>query len=466
MKHTTGSIRGFVCGLGIAVGLAALAAPVTIPNVFSAGTPARAADVNTNFSTVASAHNDTDARVVALDADFDAHVSAAAAAHSDTVARITALEATVREPSLRLSGNLVLGASNPSGGSIFKGTAPFIHDYGDDNVFVGVSSGNFTTTGIGNTAVGRSTLTNITSGGANTAVGNEALYRNTTGHSNSAFGVGALFNNTAGLQNTSMGLNAMRTNTSGSSNVAVGVASLSGNTIGYNNTAIGALALPLVASGTGNTALGTAALLNLGNGISNVAIGMEAGLDLLSGSGNIYIAHRGAGNESATLRIGTNQTRAFMAGIRGYTTGSSNAVPVLIDANGQLGTIVSSRRFKEKIADMGDASSLLMRLRPVTFQYRGDRNPAGPAVQYGLIAEEVANVAPDLVAHTADGEIETVFYEFLPPMLLNEFQKQQRVLNAQKARIAELEKAVAVLSQQAQRTAALLARLERPQAAQ
>jgi hypothetical protein len=431
MKHTTHSIRGFACGLGVAIGLAALAAPVTIPNVFTAGTPARAADVNANFNAVATAHNDTDARVTALDAEIDANLNTVTTAHSDTTARVNALEAVAREPNLQPSGNLVLGPSNPSSGNILKDSQPFIHNFGDANVFVGVSAGNFSTSAVSTVAVGDEALNMVTSGRGNTAVGTRALHRATTGDNNIAVGADAL-----------------RANTSGSRNVGVGTGALLENTTGSSNTAVGQFSIAFMVRGTGNT-----------------AIGYGSGFELRDGSDNIYLAHGGASNESSTLRIGTVQTRAFIAGIRGSTTGSTNAVPVVIDENGQLGTVVSSRRFKENIADMGDASSLLMRLRPVTFHYRDDRNPAGAALQYGLIAEEVASVAPGLVAHAADGEVETVFYEFLPPMLLNELQKQQRSLDAQKARIAGLENTIAVLAQQAHRTAALLARHERSQAA-
>lgn len=347
-----------------------------------------------------------------------------------------------------------------------KGTEPFIHDYGERNLFVGVSSGNFTTTASTSTAVGYAALTSVTTGGVNTAVGTWTMNRNTTGFSNTALGVSALNYNTSGNVNTAIGAHALFNNIGGNANVSVGVSALFNNTAGSQNSAIGAGAIQLLTQGADNTALGSAALGSLGAGNANVAVGAEAGFDLQNGSGNVYLAHRGFASESQTLRIGSAQTRAFIAGIRGRATGSSNTVPVVIDENGQLGTVASSRRFKENIADMGDASSLLMRLRPVTFQYRDDRNPAGPAVQYGLIAEEVAGVAPGLVVHAADGEVESVFYEFLPPMLLNEMQKQQRSLNAQKARIAELENKVAVLAQQAHRTAALLARLDRVQAAE
>jgi len=423
MKRTTCSLRGFVIGLGVAIGLTALAAPVTIPNVFTAGTPARAADVNGNFTAVATAHNDTDARV-------------------------NALEASAREPDLRPSGNLVLGPSSPSSGNILKDSQSFIHNFGERNVFVGVQAGNFSTSTRNTVAVGDGALAMVTSGFNNSAFGTTALHRNTTGFNNSAFGATALLNNVDGVQNNALGEDALRFNTSGSHNTAIGASALRENTTGYSNTAIG-----------------TGALLRLATGNANLAIGPDAGFDLQNGNDNIYLANRGTLNESQTLRIGTSQVRAFVAGIRGRPTGSTNTVPVVIDEFGQLGTVVSSRRFKENIADMGDASSLLMRLRPVTFHYRNDGNPAGPAMQYGLVAEEVANVAPGLVAHAADGEVETVFYEFLPPMLLNELQKQQRRLDAQTARIAALENTVAVLAQQAQRTAASLARLDRTRAA-
>ncbi|HET9472361.1 MAG TPA: tail fiber domain-containing protein, partial [Steroidobacteraceae bacterium] len=352
MKCTTHSVRGFVSGLGVAIGLTALAAPVTIPNVFTAGTPARAADVNTNFNALATAHNDTDARVTAV-----------TTAHSDTAARVNALEAGAREPNLRPSGSLVLGPSTPSGGNILKDTQPFIHNFGEHNVFVGVQSGNFTTSALNTVAVGDGALAMVTSGFNNAAVGTTALHRNTTGFNNSAFGTGALLNNTDGVQNSALGEGALRFNTSGSHNIAVGVSALIANTTGYSNTAIG-----------------TGALHRLATGHANLAIGPDAGFDLQNGSNNIYLANSGATNESQTLRIGTTQTRAFVAGIRGRTTGSTNTVPVVIDEFGQLGTVVSSRRFKENIADMGDASSLLMRLRPVTFHYRDDRNPAGPGL--------------------------------------------------------------------------------------
>ena len=122
------------------------------------------------------------------------------------------------------------------------------------------------------------------------------------------------------------------------------------------------------------------------------------------------------------------------------TTGATNALAVVVDSNGQLGTLSSSRAVKDHIADMDAASSALARLRPVTFYYTSDQDPAGRTLQYGLVAEEVAEVAPELVARSADGGIETVYYQFLPPMLLNEWQKQQRTIATLEARVAKLER--------------------------
>src|SRR5205823_11369673 len=178
----------------------------------------------------------------------------------------------------------------------------------------------------------------------------------------------------------------------------------------------------------------------------------SAGVNQTTGSGNIYLGNEGVAAEQNTIRIGSgggigNHNRFFVAGVRGVTTGVANAIAVMIDGNGQLGTASSSRRFKDGIVDMADASAALMKLRPVTFHYKADRNPAGRTPQYGLIAEEVVEIYPGLVAHSADGQIETVLYQFLPPMLLNEYQKQQRAIEAQAAEIATLKRQVAQIAQ-------------------
>jgi hypothetical protein len=148
------------------------------------------------------------------------------------------------------------------------------------------------------------------------------------------------------------------------------------------------------------------------------------------------------------------------------TTGIANGNTVLIDTNGQLGTVNSSREIKDHIRDMGDTSGVLNQLRPVTFYYKSDQNPDGRILQYGLVAEEVANVAPGLVAHSANGKIESVYYHFLAPMLLNEYQKQQRTIEAQAREIAELKQQVArvaTLEQQMARLNAAIAGLPAPE---
>ncbi len=170
-------------------------------------------------------------------------------------------------------------------------------------------------------------------------------------------------------------------------------------------------------------------------------------------------ASLGAASDSGVIRIGASgsQTSFFAAGVSGTTTGLSGAVPVVIDSNGQLGTVSSSRRYKEDIQDMGEASSGLLRLRPVTFRYKQPYQDGSNPIDYGLIAEEVADVYPDLVAHSSDGQIETVQYQKLNAMLLNEVQKQHRQIQEQKeamtseisalnARLSELEKLLETLA--------------------
>jgi hypothetical protein len=294
------------------------------------------------------------------------------------------------------------------------------------------------TTGSNNTAIGYQALAVNTTGHDNTATGYQALAKNTTGSWNAAHGQGALYSNTTGNGNTGNGAGALYANTYGGSNTATGVQALTANSGGSNNTAVGNLALLANTLGNMNTASGVAALRANTTGSSNIGIGYNAGTNLTTGSNNIDIGHDGVAAESNTIRIGAaaNQTRAFIAGIRGATTGATDAIAVFVDSNGQLGTVSSSRRVKDDIADMAASSSGLLKLRPVTFHYKSDLNPSGRALQYGLIAEEVADVYPELVAHSADGQIETVMYQFLPPMLLNEYQKQQKTIEALRAEVA------------------------------
>ncbi|MFO1313398.1 MAG: tail fiber domain-containing protein [Burkholderiales bacterium] len=372
-------------------------------------------------------------------------------------------------------------SASPTVGTITKPGGVFLHNAGVDNTFLGVGAGNFASgdynTGIGtkalaanellgtrNVAVGRFALTSNKAGGYNTAVGHQALRFNTSGFGNTAMGEGAmqtnatgsyntgigitaLGSNVIGAQNTAIGTGAMGSTTTGNNNTAAGTGSMQNNDSGSSNTAVGFLALSENVSGSANAGLAAYALASLQTGAENVAIGFQslrqvtsgdgnigigssAGFDLISGSDNIYLGNVGSANDNQTTRIGFAQIRTFLAGIRGVTTGANDAVAVVIDSNGQLGTVSSSRDAKNDIADMRDASAALMQLRPVTFHYKADRDSAGPRLQYGLIAEEVAEVYPGMVA-TKDGKPETVMYQYLAPMLLNEYQKQQRTIEAQ-----------------------------------
>ena len=224
----------------------------------------------------------------------------------------------------------------------------------------------------------------------------------------------------------------------GSSNTGIGASALSAIAAGGGNTGVGYYALGNNSDGGTNTAVGSLALSANTTGNNNIAIGYNAGTSTAGGqSNNIDIGAAGAIADVGAVRIGmpSQQSSFFAAGVRGVTTGSNNGITVLIDSNGQLGTTSSSRRFKEDIHDMGDASRGLMRLRPVTFRYKKPFDDGSKPIQYGLIAEEVAEVYPDLVARSADGQIETVKYQVVETMLLNEVQQQQVDIRALQAEI-------------------------------
>jgi hypothetical protein len=280
---------------------------------------------------------------------------------------------------------------------------------------------------------------------------------------NAATGISALSNaSLTGTNNTAVGNLALTGNTAGSSNTGIGYFALTSNTGGDQNTAVGAQALHInngtsSSEGSGNTAVGWGALGNNTTGSSNIGIGLAAGSSI-TGSNNIDIGASGAPSDSGAIRIGTssNQTSFYAAGVSNVNLGTTDTtMPVLIDlTTGQLGTSgTSSRRYKEDIQDMGDASSDLMRLRPVTFRYKEPAKDGSKPIQYGLIAEEVAEVYPDLVVHSAGGQIEGVKYQLLAPMLLNEVQRQQKEITSLKGenqalqeRLARLEASMAKLT--------------------
>jgi len=310
-------------------------------------------------------------------------------------------------------------------------------------------NGSLGSDGKGNTMGGLGALAQDTTGTSNAAFGEDALVSNTTGSVNAAFGPAALESNQNGYRNIAMGDAALMQSTNSSFNVALGPWALwslaydnGGTAYGSNNVAVGYSSLyydnpSSPANGANNTALGNYSLNSNSTGSYNIGIGFQAGDNLTTGNYNIDIANTGVAAESGVLRLGSagQQTRAFIAGISGVTTGLGNAVPVMIDGNGQLGTANSSIRFKEDVQDMGELTSRIYGLRPVTFRYKVQPG----TVHVGLIAEEVDTVMPELVVRNNDGEIQTVAYQDLTPMLLNELQKEHRKGLDQGAELQRLE---------------------------
>jgi hypothetical protein len=260
------------------------------------------------------------------------------------------------------------------------------------------------------------------------------------GNGNTAEGNGALFNLTIGIQNTADGLQALFNNTVGSYNTAVGSQALSFNTIGNQNTGAGLGALHNNISGNNNSAIGMSALNSNTIGNNNIGVGYLAGYNLTTGDFNIDIGNQGTAGEANTIRIGdTNQTATFVAGISGVPV---TGVAVVVDGNGQLGTLASSERFKNQIKPMNKASEAIFDLKPVTFRYKHELD-AKQLPQFGLVAEEVEKVDPDLVAHDATGEVYTVRYEAVNAMLLNEFLKEHRRVEELEAAVKQLQSVVA-----------------------
>jgi trimeric autotransporter adhesin len=291
----------------------------------------------------------------------------------------------------------------------------------------------------GNTADGSGVLISLTTGSNNSGFGFEALLSNTMGDGNTAVGSSALFINTTGSFNTASGSGALASNTMGTANTATGQGALSSNTTGGGNTANGFGALQDNTTGSFNTAIGYDALFGKTTGNNNIALGFNAGFHLTAGSDNIYIGNPGVNTESNTIRIGNSfsrlgpvQTVTYIAGISG--TPLIGGVAVRVNAQGQLGTAPSSARFKDDIKPMDKTSEAILGLKPVTFRYKKEIDPEGSA-QFGLIAEDVAKVNPDLIVRDASGEIYTVRYEAVNAMLLNEFLKEHRTVQNQQKEI-------------------------------
>jgi len=331
----------------------------------------------------------------------------------------------------------------PDGGYPSQNTAEgdsalFSLTTGIDNTAIGFNALFSNTTGSFNTATGIGALLHNTTGVSNTANGTGALQNNTTGSNNTANGFDALFNNTTGIDNTANGTSALAGNSTGAHNTATGFDALLNNTTGSFDTANGDSALQNNAGGSGNTANGFQALLNNTTGSNNIALGANAGANLTTGGNNIEFGNAGVAGESATIRIGTTgtQTKTFIAGIHGIAVVSGTAVKV--NAVGQLGTLPSSKRFKDQIKPMDKTSEVIYLLKPVTFQYKKELDP-DKTPQFGLIAEEVEKANRDLVDRDAQGKVYTVRYEAVDAMLLNEFLKEHQ-------KVEQLEKQVEKLT--------------------
>src|SRR6476646_3801761 len=324
---------------------------------------------------------------------------------------------------------------------------------GVENTANGSSALQSNTVGEANTAIGSQALSLNTQGSGNTATGGSALFSNSTGDFNTANGDEALFANTTGVQNTAAGSAALTSNTIGGGNTAYGFQALLNNTSGAANIAIGLQALSGNVNGNLNIAIGGTSLFTNIAGNDNIALGTSAGSNT-TGSHNVDIANAGVAGESDTIRIGqSTHDRTFIAGIRGKTTGNANAIPVVIDSDGQLGTMSSSRRFKHEIKPMDSASQAILSLKPVTFNYKSD-NTNTP--QFGLIAEDVAAVNPDLVVRDDNSQIYTVRYDAVNAMLLNEFLKEHRKVEAQQKQIDALTTRLAQQAAQIQKVSALV----------
>ena len=342
------------------------------------------------------------------------------------------------------TGTLLSNLGNQSTGEGVRNTATgaaalLSNTFGFQNTANGAFALFSNTEGVYNTAIGESALFFNTIGGGNTAVGVHALYSNSIGGDNTAVGAAALPSNTQGSENTAIGAQALLNNTLGLQNTAHGAFALRLNTAGNNNTATGYRALVGNVSGVGNTAHGYLALANC-TGSYNV--GLAGGFNLTNGDFNIDIGNDGEAGESGTIRIGSFccQSRAFIAGISGVTV--SGGATVYVKSDGQLGTSTSSARFKQDIRNMDKASETLLGLRPVTFRYKPELDPEGIA-QFGLIAEEVEQVNPDLVVRDENGKVYSVRYDQVNAMLLNEFLKEHKRVETQQATIAELKITVA-----------------------
>jgi hypothetical protein len=313
--------------------------------------------------------------------------------------------------------------------------ALFSNTSGSNNTANGVYALYSNTTGWYNSAVGVYALSNNTIGNYNMANGYQALQSNTTGANNTANGSKALYSNTTGHSNTANGFAALYRNLGSLNNTASGVDALGGNRSGNFNTANGVQALQSNLIGDGNTANGAAALVSNTSGSNNTALGLLAGNNVTT-AGNVICIGANV--------VGANVSNScFIGQIFGAT--SSGGTAVFINSDGKLGTSTSSRRFKEEIKPMERASEALFALKPVTFRYKKGVDPQG-IPQFGLVAEEVEEVNPDLVVRDGEGKVNTVRYDAVNAMLLNEFLKEHGTIQELKSTVAEQRKEIRALT--------------------
>ena len=398
--------------------------------------------------------------------------------------------------SFNISGNGALGgslsANTINSGSFYQiGGIPVVSAPGTGNLLLGQLTGSHNTTGINNTFSGSQAGYSNIDGNANTFSGFQAGYSNTGGSANTFVGYNAGVGNITGTENTFSGFeagggnhdglenafygNMAGINNNGNSNVFIGYQvgfynnqgddnTFSGYQAGFNNAAGVRNTFYGFQAGYGNagnynTFLGEQAGYSNGSGSRNVFVGEEAGYKNTNGSHNVYIATPGPNiEESDTIRLGDGSFgAAYIGGIYGVGVLGVN---VQINSDGRLGVQSSSRRFKEQIVDMGDGSSKLFQLRPVTFHYKPQYDDGSHLQQYGLIAEEVAEVYPEMVAYDRDGQASTVKYQLLAPMLLNELQKQHAVVTAQQDLIKAQQQQIQTQDQQIRDLQQRLTRLE------
>ena len=346
--------------------------------------------------------------------------------------------------SLQLCSNAQAVVPSPDGGypggNTAEGTNALLSlTTGQWNTAVGLNSLSSNDTGFYNTAIGSGAL-RFNTASYNTAAGHNALFSNRFADYNTAVGESALYSNTVGEENTAVGWEAMYRNTTGISNTAVGEGALHGNTQGGDNTAIGSQALTSNTTGNFNTAVGDGALVRNTTSSFNIALGRLAGADVTIVDNVICIGAPGA-NVSDSCYIGNIWQQP----------GGSQAV--YVNSLGKLGAQVSSRRFKDEIKPMAETSEVIYRLKPVSFRYKPEIEPMRP-LGFGLIAEDVQKINPDLVVRDKQGKPYSVHYDAVNAMLLNEFLKAHSKMEEQEATITRQQKQIEALTAGLQKVSA------------